>query len=84
MQPLTFPCAACGRLMGVGMESTGRPVRCPHCQQVVTAPENETLARALLAIQKLKRKVHELELANKALEGKELSRQEPIAIIGFG
>lgn len=38
MQPLTFPCAACGRLMGVGMESAGRPVRCPHCQQVVTAP----------------------------------------------
>ena len=38
MPPLTFPCAACGRLMGVGMESAGRPVRCPHSQQVVTAP----------------------------------------------
>ena len=38
MQPLTFPCPACGRLMGVGMESAGRPVRCPHCLQVVTAP----------------------------------------------
>lgn len=38
MQPLTFPCSACGRRMGVGLALAGKPVRCPHCQQVVTAP----------------------------------------------
>jgi DNA-directed RNA polymerase subunit RPC12/RpoP len=38
MQTLTFPCPVCGRRMGVGLDLAGRPVRCPHCRQVVVAP----------------------------------------------
>src|SRR5690349_9534029 len=38
MQPLTFSCATCGKLMGVPPELAGRQVRCPHCQAVVVAP----------------------------------------------
>ncbi|QEL14457.1 hypothetical protein PX52LOC_01345 [Limnoglobus roseus] len=38
MQPLTFACPKCGRRMGVGLELTGRQVRCPHCRQVVIVP----------------------------------------------
>ena len=37
-QPLTFPCPFCGRRMGVGMELSGKHVRCPHCKQIVLAP----------------------------------------------
>ena len=38
MQPLTFPCPRCDRRMGVGIESAGKAVRCPYCQEVVAAP----------------------------------------------
>ena len=38
MQTLTFACPLCARRMGVGLELIGRPVRCPHCRQVVVAP----------------------------------------------
>lgn len=38
MQPLTFSCSTCGKLMGVPPELAGRQVRCPHCQAVVVAP----------------------------------------------
>ena len=33
-----FPCPFCGRRMGVGVDSLGKKVRCPHCKQVVLAP----------------------------------------------
>jgi len=38
MQLLQFLCGHCGKLMAVHSEHVGQPVRCPHCQHVVTAP----------------------------------------------
>ena len=38
MQTVQFQCGHCGKLMGVGIDSLGQQVRCPHCQQVVVAP----------------------------------------------
>lgn len=38
MQPLKFPCSHCGKRMTVPAALGGKPVRCPHCKQVLTAP----------------------------------------------
>ncbi|OWK46489.1 hypothetical protein [Fimbriiglobus ruber] len=38
MQQVTFPCPQCGKRMAVGLELTGRSVRCPNCRHVVVAP----------------------------------------------
>lgn len=38
MQSVPFSCVHCGQLIAVGSEFLGQPVRCPHCQQIVTAP----------------------------------------------
>jgi hypothetical protein len=38
METVNFPCGHCGKLMAVLPSSLGQQVRCPHCQQVVTAP----------------------------------------------
>lgn len=38
MQTLNFPCPLCGRRMGVGADLGGKPVRCPHCRQVIVSP----------------------------------------------
>jgi hypothetical protein len=38
----TFPCPFCNKKMGVGTELLGKKVRCPHCNQVVTAPPTAT------------------------------------------
>lgn len=44
MQSVQFTCSQCGKLMAVGSEFAGQQVRCPHCQQVVTAPSAESPA----------------------------------------
>ena len=38
MPTVTFLCEHCHNLMGISQEYLGQQVRCPHCQQVVTAP----------------------------------------------
>src|SRR6516225_5521737 len=38
MQTVQFQCGHCGSLMGVGVDLLGQQVRCPTCQQIVTAP----------------------------------------------
>jgi hypothetical protein len=38
MDTVNFPCGHCGKLMAVTPDSLGKQVRCPHCQEVVTAP----------------------------------------------
>jgi hypothetical protein len=38
METVNFKCGHCDSLMGVARQFLGRPVRCPHCQQVVLAP----------------------------------------------
>jgi hypothetical protein len=38
MQTVQFSCSHCSKAMAVGVEHAGKAVRCPHCQQVVTAP----------------------------------------------
>lgn len=38
MTTLNFQCGHCHNLMAVGQEFLGQQVRCPHCQQVVLAP----------------------------------------------
>ncbi len=45
-QRVTFKCGACGNLMAVGVELCGRPVRCPHCQQVIQVPSSAVLLPA--------------------------------------
>jgi hypothetical protein len=40
MQPVHFHCGHCGKLIAVNTEHLGRQVRCPHCQQVVFAPQS--------------------------------------------
>ncbi len=35
MQDVIFQCGSCGKLIGVGADRLGLPVRCPHCRQVV-------------------------------------------------
>ena len=37
-----FKCTSCDKLMGATRESAGTQVRCPHCQQVMTVPSNES------------------------------------------
>src|SRR5579885_2651636 len=38
MDKVQFPCGHCGQLLAVPANLAGQAVRCPHCQQVVTAP----------------------------------------------
>lgn len=38
MQTVSFQCGHCHKTMGVSSAFLGKQVRCPHCQQVVTAP----------------------------------------------
>jgi phage FluMu protein Com len=38
MDPTTFPCMVCNKLMVVPPEMAGRPVRCPHCKEISIAP----------------------------------------------
>ena len=38
MQNVNFQCRHCGNLIAVGADLLGKQVRCPHCQQVITAP----------------------------------------------
>jgi len=38
METVNFPCSQCNNLMAVGTDLLGHQVRCPHCQQVMTAP----------------------------------------------
>src|SRR5688572_30435809 len=47
MPSLTFACKLCSRRMAVGAELSGRPVRCPHCKQVVVAPPPDSPSAAL-------------------------------------
>lgn len=42
MATLNFLCGHCNKLMAVGDHLLGKQVRCPHCQQVVRAPEGAT------------------------------------------
>ncbi|HEV3261073.1 MAG TPA: hypothetical protein VG013_29750 [Gemmataceae bacterium] len=44
MQTVNFLCGHCHNLMAVGTDNLGQQVRCPHCQQVVTAPAAEVPA----------------------------------------
>jgi hypothetical protein len=46
MQTVNFQCGHCGNLMAVGTDFLGQQVRCPHCQQIVVAPGEETPAAA--------------------------------------
>src|SRR5262245_8443039 len=38
MDNVQFSCGHCGQLLVVGVQFAGQQVRCPHCQQVLTAP----------------------------------------------
>ncbi len=38
MQNVNFRCGHCGQTLAVNPQHLGMQVRCPHCQQVVTAP----------------------------------------------
>ena len=38
MQTVNFQCSHCHKVMAVSHAYLGKQVRCPHCQQVVTAP----------------------------------------------
>jgi len=38
MQTVTFPCEKCGNLIAVEQEFLGKPVSCPRCLQVTSAP----------------------------------------------
>lgn len=40
MQTVNFRCGHCNNLMAVAATHLGQQVRCPHCQQVVTAPSS--------------------------------------------
>ena len=44
MATVTFKCGHCNNLMAVNAEYLGRQVRCPHCQQVVVAPAQQSAA----------------------------------------
>jgi hypothetical protein len=44
MSTVTFNCTQCGKLMGVSSDYLGKPVRCPHCQQVIQAPASNPAA----------------------------------------
>ena len=35
---IEFRCSSCGKLLRVGDEAAGRPVQCPECKQIGTAP----------------------------------------------
>jgi phage FluMu protein Com len=48
METLTFQCGHCNKLMAVGAEFVGKQVRCPHCQQVVIAPQQPAPTSAQL------------------------------------
>lgn len=39
MAPLTFTCPKCSKKMGVRPDSAGKAVRCPHCKEVIRAPQ---------------------------------------------
>jgi hypothetical protein len=47
METLTFQCGHCNRLMAVEMAYLGKQVRCPHCQQVVFAPQQPSPTSAM-------------------------------------
>jgi len=38
MQTVTFPCEKCGNVIAVEQEFLGKPVSCPRCMQVTSAP----------------------------------------------
>jgi hypothetical protein len=40
METVNSKCEHCGLLMAVAIEFLGRPVRCPHCYQIVSAPRD--------------------------------------------
>ena len=36
--PIEFRCSSCGKLLRVGDDAAGRPVQCPECKHIGTAP----------------------------------------------
>lgn len=42
MASIRFPCASCNKMMAVSEEYAGKKVRCPHCQQVIIAVNEQT------------------------------------------
>lgn len=42
METINSRCDRCGKLMAVGLDLLGRPVRCPHCREIVSAPPDPT------------------------------------------
>lgn len=40
METVNFQCGHCRQLLAVSKQHLGQQVRCPHCQQVVVAPES--------------------------------------------
>lgn len=40
METVNAKCEHCGLLMAVAIDLLGRPVRCPHCYQIVSAPRD--------------------------------------------
>ena len=44
MAIVKFSCGKCGKAVAVDSAHLGKPVRCPHCQQIIQAPAAETPA----------------------------------------